>query len=144
MRYWTTSVDIFNKLCFAWTELYYSSQRGTKSHLKKQFHLKSQFPPEMTSRKVPAKLSVPPEIKWPVPSWNQMACSLPWPVHSHFQDDWSQVNKRHTFTDRHLLIPINSEGLFSLFMHSHKRGLTIGLMIKPLLWECINKLENYI
>ena len=23
-----------------------------------------------------------------------------------FQDDWSQVNNRHTFTDRHLLIPI--------------------------------------
>ena len=26
----------------------HSSQRGTKSHLKKQSHLKSQFPPEMT------------------------------------------------------------------------------------------------
>ena len=31
-----------------------------------------------------------------------------------------------------------------LFMHSHKGGLNMDLMIKPPLWECINKLENYI
>ena len=27
-------------------------------------------------------------------------------------------------------------------MHSHKGGLSIDLMIKPPLWECINKLEK--
>ena len=31
-----------------------------------------------------------------------------------------------------------------LIMHSNKDGLTIGLMIKPPLWECVNKFENYI
>ena len=61
-----------------------------------------------------------------------------------FQDDWSQVNNTHTVTDRHLLIPINSEGLFHFFIHSHKGGLTIGLIVKPPLLECIDKLENYI
>ena len=29
-------------------------------------------------------------------------------------------------------------------MHSHKGGYTIDFMIKALLWEYINKLENYI
>ena len=29
-------------------------------------------------------------------------------------------------------------------MHSHKGGLTLDLMIKPPLWEDMNKLENYI
>ena len=28
-------------------------------------------------------------------------------------------------------------------MYSGKGGLTIDLMIKPILWECINKLEDY-
>ena len=64
----------------------------------------------MTLRKVPAKLSVPPKIKWP--------------VHSHVEYMLQNVFKmtgvkltRDTFTDRHLLIPINSEGLFS-FVHT--------------------------
>ena len=30
-----------------------------------------------------------------------------------------------------------------LFMHSHKGGFIIDLLIKPPLWECINKSDNY-
>ena len=130
--------DIFSRLCFAWAELCHSSQRGTNSHLKKQFQLKSQFPLEMTLCKVPAKLSVPPKIKWP--------------VHFHVEYMLQRVLKMAGVKlTRGTHLPIGTfwyqstqKVYFHLFIHSHKHGLTKGLMIKPLLWECINKLENYI
>ena len=125
--------DIFSRLFFAWAELCHSPQRGTKSHLKKQFHLKSQFPSEMTLRKVSAKLSVPPKIKWP----------------AHMLQNVFKMTGVKLTRGTHLPIGIfwyhsTQKVYFHLFIHSHKHGLTIGLMIKPLLWECISKLENYI
>ena len=43
------------------------------------------------------------------PAKNQISCSITSGIYTskNFQDDWSQVNNRQTFTDRHLLIPIN-------------------------------------
>ena len=46
----------------------YSLLRGKKSHLEKQSHLRSQFPPEMTLLKSQQKLSFLPKIKFPVHS----------------------------------------------------------------------------
>ena len=39
----------------------------------------------------------------------EISCSLRSQIYAlkSFQDDWIQVNNRQTFTDRHLLIPIN-------------------------------------
>ena len=130
--------DVFSRLCFAWAELCHSSQRVTTSHLKKQFHLKSQFPPEMTLRKVSAKLSVPPKIKWPVQ----------FHVEYMLQKVFKMTGVKLT-RGTHLPIGIywyqsTQKVYFHLFIHSQKHGLTMGLMIKPLLWECICKLENYI
>ena len=51
-----------------------------------------------------------------------MPCSLPCQIYAlkSFQDDWSQVNNRQTFTDKHLLIPINSEGLYIQGWFDHR------------------------
>ena len=59
----------------------HSSQRGTKSHLKKP-HLKSQFPTEITLRK--SQQNFQSRLK-----------SLPSRIYTSesFQDDWSQVNQ---------------------------------------------------
>ena len=46
----------------------YSLLRGKKSHLEKQSHLRSQFPPEMTLLKSQQKLSFLPKTKFPVHS----------------------------------------------------------------------------
>ena len=77
-------------------------RRGVKSPPEKtQSDLKNQFPPEITLLKFQQKLQAHLKCK--------ISCSLPFRIHTSksFQDDWSQVNNRQTFTDRHLLIPIN-------------------------------------
>ena len=54
-----------------------------------------------------------------------MPCSLPCQIYASksFQDDWSQVNNRQTFNDKHLLIPINSEGLYIQGWFDHRSGV---------------------
>ena len=40
-----------------------------------------------------------------------------------FQDDWSQVNNKQTFTDGHLLIPINKEKVYTFpFVYRLSKG----------------------
>ena len=66
---------------------------------KTQSHLKSQFPPDMTLLESKQNFG------------NLKSNFLFTPIQNitskSFQDDWSQVNNRQTFTDKHLLIPIN-------------------------------------
>ena len=67
----------------------HSLQRGTESHLK------GKFPPEMTSLKSQQNFQT------------HLKLNFRFTPIKRFQDDWSQNNNRQTFTDRHLLIPIN-------------------------------------
>ena len=45
------------------------------------------------------------------PAKDQISCLVLSRIYTSkiFQDDWSQVNNRQSFTDRHLLIPINEQ-----------------------------------
>ena len=107
------------------------------------------------------KNTVPPKV--PIPIWNDITYYIPaklsdspkikFPVHSHLEyiiqrfSRWLEskltmcrVSLIGTYWYQSTNRFINSY----LFMHSHKGGLSIDLMIKPPLWEYINKLENYI
>ena len=66
-----------------------------------EFHPKTQFPPEMV-------LSPSKNFR---PAKDQISCLVLSRIYTSkiFQDDWSQVNNRQSFTDRHLLIPINEQ-----------------------------------
>ena len=100
--------------------------------------------------------------KQPIPIWNDITqvpvrlSDLPkinFPVHSHLEYILQKVFK---MTGVKLTIcRVSLIGIYwyqsgnrfvnsHLFMHSQKGGLSIDLMIKPPLWEYINKLENYI
>ena len=78
----------------------HSSQRYKIPAEKTQCHLKIQFPPGMTSLKSQQNFQT---------CLNQIYWSLSSRIYTSkgFQDDWRQNNNRQTFTDRHLLIPVN-------------------------------------
>ena len=67
-------------------------------------HLKSQFPPEMALLK--SQQNFQPHLK---PNFLPKCPNFPSRIYpsKSFQHNWSQVNNRKTFTDRHLLIQIN-------------------------------------
>ena len=112
-------------------------QRGTKSTWKKTVPPKEPIPTWNYITSVPARLSDPPKIKFP--------------VHSHLEYILQKVFKMtgvKLTICRLSLIGIywyQSTNRFinsHLFMHSHKGSLSIDLMIKPPWWEYISKLEN--
>ena len=62
-----------------------------------------------------------------------------------FQDDWSQVNNKQTFTDRHLLMPINKEKVYTFsFVYRFSKGQFDHRSYDQTISMRINKLKNYI
>ena len=101
-------------------------------------HLKGQFPPKTTLLKSQQNFQTRLRSNFLFTSILNIHLKS-------FQDYWSQVNSRQTFTDRIYWHQSTNSFIDShLFMYSQKGGLTIDLMIKPPLYECINKLQDFI
>ena len=120
-------------------------QRGTKSHLKIQSHLMSQFPPEMASLNSQQNFQSCLKSNFLFTPKSNI-CFL-----KHIFD--VGVNKVFKMTGVKLTIgrfllkgiywyqSTNRRFIHShLFIHSHKGDLAIGLMVKSPLWECIDSL----
>ena len=104
---------------------------------KAQFHLKSQFPPEMTLFKSQQKLSDPPKINFPVPThlkyilqkvFKMTEVKLTISRLSLIGIYWYQSANRF----------INS----NLFMHSCKGSLSIDLLIKITLMRMYKQIRK--
>ena len=114
-------------------------QRGSKSHMDKQSHLKSQFPHEMTLLMSQRNFHIVPH-------------KIKFPVHFHLKYMLQKVSRMTEVKlriGRLLLIGIywyqstNRRFIHShLFIHSHKSGLTIGLMVKPPLMRIYKKIKQ--